>query len=54
MSARSRLLRAEYRYSDFGTQANTYLVVPADAFPANLKTKMNIARVGIAYNFGGL
>lgn len=54
MFARNWLLRAEYRYSDFGTQTNTYLVAPADAFTANLKTKTNIARVGIAYKFGGL
>jgi outer membrane immunogenic protein len=53
MLAGNWLVRAEYRYSDFGTHTNTYLIVPADAFTAGLKTKTNIARFGVAYKFGG-
>lgn len=52
--ARNWLVRAEYRYSDFGTQTNTYLTAVPDQILADLKTKTNIARIGVAYKFGGL
>lgn len=48
------LLRLEGRYSDFGTQTNTYLNVAPDLIRADLRTTTGIMRVGLAYKFGGL
>ncbi|MDH2405069.1 outer membrane beta-barrel protein [Bradyrhizobium sp. SSUT18] len=51
------MLRAEYRYSDFGTWSNSLLLVSPGVSVAtvatNLKINTHIGMIGIAYRFGG-
>ena len=50
------MLRAEYRYSDFGTWSNSLLLVSPGVsvvtVATNLKINTHIAMIGIAYKFG--
>lgn len=51
------MLRAEYRFSDFGTWSNSLSLVSPGAsivtVATNLKLDTHIATIGIAYRFGG-
>jgi len=51
------MLRAEYRYSDFGTWSNSLLLVSPGVstvtVATNLKINTHIGMIGIAYKFGG-
>lgn len=51
------MLRAEYRYSDFGTWSNSLLLVSPGVstvtVATNLKLNTHIGMIGIAYQFGG-
>jgi len=51
------MLRAEYRYSDFGTWSNSLVLVSpgvsAVTVATNLKLNTQIGMIGIAYRFGG-
>jgi outer membrane immunogenic protein len=51
------MLRAEYRYSDFGTWSNSLsLVSPGVSVvtvATNLKINTHIGMIGLAYKFGG-
>jgi len=51
------MLRAEYRYSDFGTWSNSLLMVSPGVstvtVATNLKINTQVGMIGIAYRFGG-
>jgi outer membrane immunogenic protein len=53
----SWMLRAEYRYSDFGTWNNSLLLEPnglaTTTVNTNLKINTQIGMLGIGYRFGG-
>jgi outer membrane immunogenic protein len=51
---RNILLRAEYRYSDFGSWKPTYFLGSGDAqVHSDIKVKSQLATFGIAYKFDG-
>lgn len=52
------IVRADYRYADFGTFSQTFFTFDTaavfdDRFTANVKVRTHTANIGIAYRFGG-
>jgi outer membrane immunogenic protein len=51
---RDWLLRAEYRFSDYGNFGHTFFANTADRILMNESLRTHVGLIGLAYKFGGL